>query len=346
MKNKTILLCILIFLAASSFAGGIFVAEKKARKNPQKIIENSLKDKKNIIPDSASGGVEIVELEIQESSEPETEKKQEENTKFSFAILGDTQYFEPGTYGDYQKAVNSIKKINPDLVFALGDLVSSCDKEKECEGKINNWKNVLGSLSSKTYVIMGNHDRTGKEKSDDAWRRVFELPSNGPEGFFELTYSFDFQNSHFVVLSSDKPEEKKINSVQRNWLEQDLRKNTKENIFIFFHEPAYPTNSKIGESLDANASDRDALWNIFIKHKVTAVFSGHEHIQSRCKVGGIYQFIFGNTDSFDHEVPKAGTAEYSYVGKGFGMVEINGKEITVNTCGIEGNILDRFALQK
>lgn len=350
MRKKIILLCILIFLAASSFSAGIFIAEKKARKNPQKIIENSLKKEKDAIPDSASDpaseGVEVVELEIQEASESETENKQEENIKFSFAILGDTQYFKPGAFGDYQKAANSIKKINPDLVFALGDLVSSCDKEKECEEKINNWKNVLGNLSSKTYVMMGNHDRTGDEKSDNVWRRTFNLPNNGPAGFSELTYSFDFQNSHFVILSSDKPEENKINSIQRTWLEQDLQRNTKENIFVFFHEPAYPTNSKTGESLDENTVDRDALWNIFIKYKVAAVFSGHEHIQARRKAGGIYQFIFGNTDSFNHEAPKAGTAEYSYVGKGFGMVEIDGKEITVKTYEVGGNILNTFALQK
>lgn len=346
MKKRMIFFCILLFLAASSFVGGIFIAEKKARKNPQKVIENSINEEKNVISNSVGGGVEIVELEVQEASEPEAENRQEESVKFSFAVLGDTQYFKPGIYGDYQKAASSIKKINPDLVFSLGDLVSSCDKEKECEEKINSWKNVLGNLSSKTYVMMGNHDRTGKEKSDNAWRKAFNFPNNGPDGFSELTYSFDFQNSHFVILSSDKPEENKINSVQRTWLEQDLQKNTKENTFVFFHEPAYPVNSKIGESLDKNSDDRDALWSIFIKYRVTAVFSGHEHIQARSKVEGIYQFIFGNTDSFDHETPKVGTAEYFHIGKGFGMVEINGKEITVKTCGVEGNILDTFALQK
>lgn len=343
MKKTTKISFILLFLAASSFAAGIFVAEKKAAKNPPRVVENIIEEKKEEASGSESN-IEIIEAENPEAQEVEVEKK--ESIKFSFAILGDTQYFKPGAYGDYQKASDNIKKIGPDMVFALGDLVSSCDKKKECEDKINNWKNVLGNLSSKTYVMMGNHDRTGEEKSDIAWQKIFNLPNNGPAGFSELTYSFDFKNSHFIILSSDKPEENKINAIQRSWLEQDLNKNNKENIFVFFHEPAYPTNSKIGESLDENAGERDALWNIFVKYKVDAVFSGHEHIQARRKVAGIYQFIFGNTDSFNHDAPKSGVVEYSYIGPGFGLVEINGKEITVKTYETGGKILDTFALSK
>jgi 3',5'-cyclic AMP phosphodiesterase CpdA len=217
--------------------------------------------------------------------------------------------------------------------------------QKECETKYKNWKSILGSFGSNAYVMQGNHDRTGKEKADAVWEKVFSyLPGNGPQGFVKFAYSFDFDNSHFVVLDSDKPKEFLINETQRNWLDQDLSRTRKENIFVFFHEPAYPTNSKIDEGLDTNPKDRDALWNIFVKHKVKAVFSGHEHIQSRRKIDGIYQFIFGNTDSFNHLAPKPGMAEYSYVGPGFGIVEVEGKKITVETFSVQGKILNSFTL--
>ena len=51
---------------------------------------------------------------------------------------------------------------------------------------------------------MGNHDRVGENKADSIYQKVFAMPTNGPSGYSELTYSFDFENSHFVVLSSDK----------------------------------------------------------------------------------------------------------------------------------------------
>jgi hypothetical protein len=269
----------------------------------------------------------------------------EEKTSFSFAILGDTQRFDPGNAGgSLQKAVKSIEEKNVGLVVTEGDLLGSCDGKSGCEKKLGEWKNTLGSLYSKTYEMMGNHDRTGGDNADALWQKFFDLPQNGPDGYKELVYSFDHENSHFVVLNSEKPDEHAVDKAQRDWLEKDLQDSQKDNKFVFFHEPAYPVSSKIDESLDADASDRDALWQIFKDQKVTAVFNGHEHIQSRRKVDGVYQFVFGNTDSFDHELPKAGVADYSYKGEHFGIVEIKGKEVTVNVYSVDGNLLDSFKI--
>jgi|GEM_PF-847121 len=269
----------------------------------------------------------------------------EEKTSFSFAIIGDTQRFDSANAdGNLQKAVKSIEEKNVGLVMTEGDLLGSCDGKSGCETKLGKWKNALGSLYLKTYEMMGNHDRTGADKADALWQKFFTLPENGPEGCKELTYSFDHENSHFVVLNSEKPMEHAVDKVQRDWLEKDLQNSQKDNKFVFFHEPAYPVSSKIGESLDADTADRDALWKIIKDQKVTAVFNGHEHIASRKKAEGVYQFVFGNTDSFDHDLPKAGVAEYSYKGKHYGLVEITGKEIVVKIYSVDGNLLDSFKI--
>jgi hypothetical protein len=204
----------------------------------------------------------------------------------------------------------------------------------------------LRKLASVTYLIQGNHDRTGEEKADSAWQEVFNLPTNGPAGYSELTYSFDFKNSHFVILDSEKPEERLINGEQRSWLERDLSRNKKEKTFVFFHEPAYPVSNKITESLDANPGERDALWAILNKYKATAVFVGHEHIHSRRKINNLYQFGFGNTESFNHDLPKPGVAEYSYQGQHFGLVEIKDSQITVKVYSVDGKILNSFIFEK
>jgi 3',5'-cyclic-AMP phosphodiesterase len=264
---------------------------------------------------------------------------------FSFAVLGDTQRFDPDSAdGGLQKAVKNIAGKNVDVVMTEGDLLSNCDGGAKCEKGLNDWKNTLGSLYSKTHEMMGNHDRTGGEKADALWQKFFDLPQNGPEGYKELVYSFDFENSHFVVLNSEKPEEHAVDKSQRDWLDQDLANNKKDNTFVFYHEPAYPVSSKIGESLDVNVKDRNALWKTLEDHKVTAVFNGHEHIQSRRKVDGIHQFVFGNTDSFDHDLPEAGVADYSYKGEHYGLVEVKGKEVTVNVYSVDGNLLDSYKL--
>lgn len=355
-KKLAIVSCFLV-LAAISFAGGILVAEKKVGGVSKKSIENPNQNtepelvenvlEKRVVAEETKDETAKDNLNTENNAVPENAPPTElKDVKFSFAILGDTQYFKPGTNGGFQRAAKNIKKLNPELIFAVGDLISSCDGKSECDGKLDEWKKILGDFVPRTYVMMGNHDRVGEEKADEAYRRHFNLPTNGPSGFSELTYSFDHENSHFVVLSSDKPEENLINEEQRNWLEQDLSRNKLENIFVFFHEPAYPTNSKIGESLDANPKDRDALWEILTRHKVKAVFSGHEQIQSRRSINGVYQFVFGNTDSSNHEAPKPGTTEYYYIGQAFGLVEINGDSITVKTYSVDGKLLNSFNLKK
>lgn len=269
----------------------------------------------------------------------------ENNVLLSFAVVGDTQGFDANSADDSLKqAAASIAKSNPDLVMTVGDLVSSCEDSNKCKTKYDNWKKLINPLYSKTKETVGNHDRSGKEAADKIWQDVFDLPTNGPEGFSELVYSFDFQNSHFVVLDSEKPEEHLINKTQRDWLEKDLAANTKENTFVFFHEPAYPVSSKIGESLDAKKSDRDALWDILKNHNVTAVFNGHEHIMSRRKVEGLYQFVIGNTDIYDHDAPKAGLTEYFYRGHHYAIVSVKGREVTVKIFKVDGTELNSFTL--
>lgn len=154
---------------------------------------------------------------------------------FTFAVLGDTQYFTPGnSKGNFQKAVASISKLNPDLVVQTGDLIRGCEGKSEDSQDYANWKNTLGSLASKTYAVQGNHDRVDNaDKCDQIWQNTFNFPSNGPSGFSELAYSLDFKNSHFVFLDSNKPDAHAINSTQRSWLEQDLAK-TRKKIFLLF----------------------------------------------------------------------------------------------------------------
>jgi len=344
-------LVIFALLAAFAFGGGVFFAQRKI-----KIVQGISKNKVVVQENLEQKSVNDINLEIpQPIEEKNTDsndssaviQKENNQNSFSFAILGDTQRFDAGNpNGGLQQAVKNIEGKNVSFVMTEGDLLSSCDGGSKCEAGLNQWKNILGSLYPKTYELMGNHDRTGGDKADALWQRFFNLPSNGPAGFKELTYSFDFENVHIVVLNSEKPDENIINKTQRNWLESDLSKNSKEHTFVFFHEPAYPVSSKQGESLDAEKNDRDALWQILERHKVEAVFNGHEHIASRRKIGSVYQFGFGNTDSYDHDMPKPGVAEYAYQGNSFGLVTVNDTSVKVEVYAVDGKLLNSFELKK
>lgn len=282
---------------------------------------------------------------------------------FTFAVLGDTQNFElPDSSGGFVKAVGQIEKMNPDFVMTVGDLVDSCSSQADC-ANYKAWKNIAKPILPITYEVVGNHDRVvsnndeaEKTSADKEWQNYFNSPTNGPTGFEEFTYSFDAGNSHFVVLDSEKPREHEIGQDQLIWLEKDLSANTKDNTFVFYHEPAFPMSYKFGQSLDYHQKERDALWSIIDKYNVTAIFNGHEHIYSRQQIdqdefptekNGIYQFIIGNTDAYEKEnVTTSDKVDYYHKGHDFCFVDVSGKQIIVKLFSVDGDLVDSFTFSK
>jgi len=196
---------------------------------------------------------------------------------------------------------------------------------------------------------MGNHDSRSLINSN------FAMPQNGPEGYLNNVYSFDIENSHFVVLSSSWSLAHVIDEIQRNWLERDLTANTKENTFILFHEPAFSQGHKIGASLDYDKQSRDALWRIIDKHNVAAVFSGHEHIFARRIIdlrvfpeaeNFIYQFTVGNSASYAHPRPNRKLIDYYFRPKSYLLVEVSGKNISTSLYSSKGILINKFDFAK
>jgi len=266
---------------------------------------------------------------------------------FSFAVFGDTQSFRYKKSA-LRKSVRSLKKSSSkiDFLVAMGDQCSG----RRCEENLPKWKKIVSSLGIPIYPVMGNHDLV----SLSFWNSLFTPPQNGPEEFRGICYSFDHENSHFVILSSSYPTWHVINSIQRAWLEEDLSANTKENVFVFFHAPAFPVGRKIGNSLDSNPEERNALWEILDRHNVAVVFSGHEHLFARRLIDSavssdtqnkIYQIILGNTDAYS--IPKPiQSLEYYYHQKSYLIVNVEGSQINMNLYKPGGRLLDSFSFSK
>lgn len=367
MKKYFYIIAILIILAAAVFGGMIFFGKSKNGNSAQVLTTPapgfSLQSFFGSVPSQESSSADKT---VQPAGNPDQSTSAAGQTpnpfstapdaSFSFAVLGDTQRFDSGNpNGNFQKAIANINKINPDMIIAVGDLLSSCNGDDKCAKGYADWKRILGTDISKTYAVQGNHDRS-RSSADATWQNAFNFPTNGPADFSEMVYSLDFKNSHFVFLDSDNPDLHQINNTQRAWLEKDLSANAnKKKTFVVFHEPAFPVSSKIDESLDVEPDQRNALWSILDKYSVTAVINGHEHIVSRRKIdslvypgakNAIYQFVFGNTDSFDHDLPGPGKAEYSHQGNSFGIFKVRGNEITVDTYSTDNKLLNSFSFSK
>jgi hypothetical protein len=167
------------------------------------------------------------------------------------------------------------------------------------------------------YPVVGNHDiRGGRVSASLKWRREEYQTGNGtrkplktlvshtgPAGTEETTYSWDYQNVHFVVLNeywngktepgSDVATDGDIVPELRAWLEKDLAANKQPFTFVFGHEPAFAEHRHLGNSLDGHAKDRDAFWNVLKKHHVQAFVSGHIHFYYKELHDGVYQICDG-----------------------------------------------------
>lgn len=281
----------------------------------------------------------------------------EDETEFKFAIFGDTHYKKSRTK-NLDRAVELIKGQDVDLVFTTGDNLSKCE-DGLCKTRLRGWGRSFGPLATKLFVATGNHDvNVENEETFEHWREYMNLPKNGPEGFEELTYSFDYGNAHFVVLTTNKPEHHKINDKQLDWLKKDLKNNQKKNMFVFFHESAFPIKDKVEESLDVDEEQRDKLWAIIDQNNVTAVFSGHEHLNSRRLIdekvfegakNGVYQFIVGNTNYFDHDEPKKKKKieglEFFHQDEVVMVVEVENEKVIVKTYEVKGELVEEFQLK-
>jgi hypothetical protein len=98
-------------------------------------------------------------------------------------------------------------------------------------------------------------------------------------------YSFEYGNAKFIAL----PWTKILNNpVDLAWLEDELKSGQGKHIFIFKHRPHYTLGNKSYEDVEGKET---ATTKLYDKYKVTAVFSGHDHIYYRTKRNGVNYII-------------------------------------------------------
>lgn len=168
------------------------------------------------------------------------------------------------------------------------------------------------------YPGVGNHE--AETAADMTWIRdeytvghsgrpalKFSTNQDGPAGCVETNYSWDYENVHFVQLNqywnggtaagSDVATQGDIVPQLYNWLAANLAATIKPVIIVFGHEPAYPQNRHVGDSLDQYPANRDAFWNLLESDtRVKAFVVGHTHVYSRHRqpAGRVWQIDLGN----------------------------------------------------
>jgi UDP-2,3-diacylglucosamine pyrophosphatase LpxH len=197
--------------------------------------------------------------------------------EFKFIILGDrTGSHVPGVY---KSIVAEIERIRPDFIINVGDLIEGYISDADSINK--EWDEVLAVLDKTSlpyYLIPGNHD-IWDTQSESIYVKRCGKPY----------YSFDYKNTHFVILDNSIIESwEEIPEEQYDWVRNDLKKHRKaQNIFCFFHKPFWY------DAIVSNATDK--LHELFKEYGVDRVFSGHWHVYANTEWDGIIYTIVGSS---------------------------------------------------
>lgn len=196
---------------------------------------------------------------------------------FRFVVLGDRAN-QPDQKA-FEMVLRDIERLQPDFVVTVGDLIQGY---KDPAGTAKDWDSVLPSLkllSCPVYLTPGNHDITTPEVRSLFTQKTGRNPY----------YSFDFQNSHFIILDNTQSSHAdKMDPEQMKWLEKDLIAfKNKAGIYVFMHRPFWP--------FGVGAGKPDKMHDLFKKYKVTAVFTGHWHNYASEVFDGIRYVVMGSS---------------------------------------------------
>ena len=201
---------------------------------------------------------------------------------FSFIVFGDSR----DSTGGHQRVVDRIRDEVPDFLLGTGDMVYEGQNEQDWQDFFDTERELL--RENVLYPSLGNHDRQGRGRTADNFRKFFALPENSPDP--ERYYAFTYGSGRFLILDSNAHSFALTD--QTEWIEQQLQAARLDpsirHIFVTMHHPPYSVSLHGGQE-----ELREAWTPLFEKYQVAAVFSGHDHVYSRAEQSGVRYFVSG-----------------------------------------------------
>ena len=204
-----------------------------------------------------------------------------------------------------RKAVEAIRRIRPQLVVQVGDLISAtASSTAECVQEMRSTAlsevvRPLVSAGIDFFPVAGNHDVVGAARQGySSFAESLPGPRvSGPHGKASY-YSFDVNDSHFVVLYA--PGTRQLSREQMQWLRSDLaaaKQRGARHFFTFAHSPLvsppiYRGASRALSPEEEFLASSPELVELLREYNVIH-FSGHIHVFADREVNGVRDVITG-----------------------------------------------------
>ena len=256
-----------------------------------------------------------------------------------------------GCNDNTKKTVSNIINKNPERVLGLGDY--------SYQSTANCWFTIVDPIDEKMKIAIGNHDDPSSSLLNQ-YMSHFSLSKQ--------YYSFNFQNAHFVVLSTEQIS----SSSQYAFVKSDLAKASANAnidwIIVYMHKPLYTSPSvHAGES-----TMRDTYHPLFDQYGVDLVLYGHNHTYERSypmkyhksnpsipiitsgskesyndPQGQIFATVGTGGRSVYHYDSKSWYIVTQYEGYGFLDIDITGNRLVAKFySNNDGSVKDQFTITK
>ena len=167
------------------------------------------------------------------------------------------------------------------------------------------------------WALNGNHDARRW-----AFYDIFECPTLGEDGGVasgtEKFYSIEQGDLHIVMIDSEESDLSKDSALVQ-WLEKDLKSNTKKWTIAAFHHPPYTDAGHDSDnSMDSHSRFsltsrlfliRENILPVLEKYDVDLVYSGHSHSYERSK---LLHKHYGDSTTFDESLHLVQDNDYAY----------------------------------
>jgi 3',5'-cyclic AMP phosphodiesterase CpdA len=249
-----------------------------------------------------------------------------------FAVMGDTGRGEREQLEVASQMAAFHQRFPFDFVIMLGDNIYGPDAPADMRAKFEVPYKALLDAGVEFHASLGNHDNPNQ--------RFYRLFNMGGERYYSFrepkgAVGVGEASVRFFALDSNYLDERQL-----DWLDQQLEGCDAAWRIAFFHHPLYSSGRKHGSALESRA----VLEPLFVKHGVSAVFSGHDHLYERIKPqkGGIVYWVSGAGGSLrkgagqtSELTAKEFDADYHFI-----IVEIAGDALYFQAISRTGETID------
>ncbi len=226
---------------------------------------------------------------------------------FTFAVIGDNQprgvFGQPGVL---KKIINEINRLGVDFTVHLGDRISGNKDVDVVRKQYEEFLDIIKKLNIRIYYTVGNHEIEGVKENEVIHRDLF-----GP-----LYRSFTHKGCLFIILNTESVgNEGAITGEQFLWLKNEIEQGKDFSyIFVFFHRPLFSVLHRNKDYVHFKSKKhRDEIAELFKRYRVSAIFTGHEHLYHSGIHDGLLQVISGGGGAPFHFYPEGNFHHYLLV---------------------------------